>query len=208
MHRLAWSISLTLRKTLQMNSVKQQLYDKGVDTVTRFFEHNDIDLCPVRTTKRSCHYGFYGRHSGIVINLDLCRAPTKTPGYSWSYPCFKSDCTPIGVIAHEAGHHISATSKLKRKLEIIWAIVCDHEPYVTSYDGNHHDRYEESFAESVRLFILNPDLLRLGRPKRYDMLLTEFKLQPIETRDWAEVLSDAHPKFLQAAINWIRKGIK
>ncbi len=69
---------------------------------------------------------------------------------------------------------------------------------ITSYEPNLH----ESFAETSRLFILNPDLLEQGSPERFKFL-TNVGLKTSETRDFRQVLD--HPDYIQAAENWIRK---
>lgn len=141
-------------------------------------------------------YGLYARGK-ITVNVNRCPLPVKTPGFSWRFPGWKADTTPFGVITHELGHHVDALTGHKRLVG--WS----KEPPVSSYARGHH----EGFAEAVKLFITNPDLLRVGRPIRYATLI-ERGLVPIIDAPWWDVLSarGAHERFKQAAENWIKGG--
>lgn len=146
-----------------------------------------------------------GGWSAIALDLKKCRPATRVPGFSWSYPGFKADLTPLGVFCHETGHHVDYTfdpdgiSRLRP-----WRDVVDSEEDVSGYEPN----YCESFAEALRLFITNPDLLRVGRPERWEYLTSGLGLMPLHTHTWRRVLQKAHPKFKAAAENWIRSGVE
>jgi len=70
---------------------------------------------------------------------------------------------------------------------------------VSSYEPNP----SEAFAEAMKLFILNPDLLRAGRPLRYRFVTEVLSFRPVHDLSWREVLRHAHPKFFTAADQWI-----
>lgn len=66
---------------------------------------------------------------------------------------------------------------------------------ITSYEPNHYER----FAETIKLFMLNPDLLKQYNPKRYNEI-TSLGIIPVITTDWRTALGkDINPKFITAA---------
>lgn len=140
------------------------------------------------------YFGFY--RSGVVnVNLAKSRPVTRTPGFSWTFPGWKADLTALGIVAHEVGHYVH--SRVPALDLRSWR----GEANVTSYEPN----FSESFAEAVKLFLTNPDLLRVGRPVRYATLTSI--LTPPHHVPWREVLEarGAHDKFLSAAGNWLRQ---
>lgn len=140
--------------------------------------------------------GWY-RDGRVTMNLARCRPPTGVPGFSWSFPGYKADLTPVGVVTHEFGHHVDARFGFPDLSA--WA---DEAP-VSGYEPDRG----EAFAEAFRLFCTNPDLLRQGRPIRWNTLV-ELLRDPYgddELVDWDQVLTsrDAHERIVNAAGNWI-----
>lgn len=174
------------------NFSKQQLFDVGLILCENFCKLNNIPL-PKRviidnTIKHNGTY-YYGAEL-IKINLKKNRTPTRTPGFAWSYPGYKSDMTPIGVLAHEFGHHIH-NKFFNGNSYLPPGRVSGYEPNVS-----------EAYAESFKLFIINPDLLKNISKHRYDYFI-ESGLKPIIKQKWDDVLSDAHPKFIEITNNII-----
>lgn len=153
-------------------------------------------------------YGLYDPKRGgtISVNLKISRPPVKTPGFQWTYTGWKADLTAPGILAHEMGHHVDHCIRVSmskqdwKNTRSIWAAVCKSEPRVSSYEPN----ASEAFAESMKLFVLNPNLLKEGRPNRYKFLTRLLELQPIHDLGWKSVLQHAHPKIISAAEKWIR----
>lgn len=139
-----------------------------------------------------------------IVNLERCAEPAWRPSpRRCSWPGWKTDRTPAGVVCHELGHHVAwwnykqkgaywrefaevlkRLSKLKR--------ISSYEPVP-----------EEAFTETFRLFMTNPDLLRCGNPGRYDILVNELKLLPIETRRYDDVFADAPDAIQEYADEWV-----
>lgn len=71
---------------------------------------------------------------------------------------------------------------------------------VSGYEPNHL----EKLAETMRLFILNPDLLRLASPSRYTFLLLS-GLRPVINKPWDKVLENANERIINAALSWIKE---
>ena len=128
--------------------------------------------------------------------------PVKVPVRAWSFPGYKADVTPVGVIAHEVGHHVDHLTDLRKKFKTEWESVVQQEPAVTSYEPHPG----EAFAEALRLFITNPHLLRLGRPKRYAFITHTLQLMPLHDEPWHVVLFHAHERFHEVARKWISSG--
>lgn len=139
----------------------------------------ELRISPIARWRRAC--GYY-RPGYMAIYPDLCQKIGG--GYSW--PGNVSDRTLAGVMAHEMGHHVHHTDSRANDIRRTFP----RNRRVTSYEPN----ADEAFAESFRLFMLNPSLLREGRRERYDYLL-RLDLVPIEHRHWREVLEGAPQRF-------------
>lgn len=150
--------------------------------------------------------GWYWRGT-LFVNLKKSRVPVKVPGFSWSYTGFKADLTAPGVLAHESGHHVHFELERRLSPENRKAIMdClgylrANEAPVSGYEPNLH----EVMAEAMRLLILNPTLLRDGRPERYRFLTGHLALKPLHEEPWRVVLKNAHPKIVAAAESWMKK---
>lgn len=151
--------------------------------------------------------GWYWR--GVVfVNLARSRPPTKTPGFAWSFTGFKADLTAPGILTHEVGHHVHAEldkridAKHRKIMLGCLRGIARREPAVSGYEPNAH----EVMAEMQRLFILNPMLLKEGRPLRY-MFITGLGLKPLHDVPWRDVLKHAHPRIISAAEKWISHAL-
>lgn len=113
------------------------------------------------------------RGTKIVVFAAACARPSVGYAMKWSFPGYVIDRTPVGVLSHEIGHH------------------CDFVLGVPSKDmpkkGRKVSGYEpnsmEMWAESMRLFILNPDLLSRYSPERYEYIRNVVGLKPATKRD-------------------------
>ena len=145
----------------------------------------------------------------IYVNVRNCPRPIRgKPVRAWSFTGYKADRTVPGVTLHELGHLVHAhLLRIKGVGErttwpvvdrALWRVVESREPKLTSYEPNEG----ETFAEAFRLFALNPELLREGRPYRWQ-LMVDLGLKPLHSLPWTEVLRHAHPAYHQAARNWM-----
>ncbi len=181
-----------------------QLYEKGVELATKFLLANAVSLPKFRqgplVTFRapSGSYGcgaHYQRNEGLIwVNADACARPAKGNPRQRSFPGYTSDRTPIGVVTHEAGHHVdwrTSTSKVSD-----WQKLCKREK-VSSYEPYPH----EAFAETMRLYILNPALLKSIAPNRYAFLGDRFYTVVSADREPWDVLHyfGATPYMIDAA---------
>jgi hypothetical protein len=186
---------------------KEQLFSLCKTHCDNFLNANKIPIVPVYN-QYTQYRGFYmpGKRPYIVVNVNNTLTPRYNPTpRNQSFPNHKTDSTPIGVLAHEVGHSVDWYLRTKgiqlakdfRKLMRI-------EPQVTSYDTIAIERV----AEAMRLFILNPELLRLGRPRAYDILIAHLK--PTVTNNWydayAPIGGNNESKYLHWASQWIKRG--
>lgn len=59
-------------------------------------------------------------------------------------------------------------------------------------------------AESMRIYIWNPDLLRLGRPQRFAFISYHFPI--LHRVRWQDLLTNAPEFIIDNATAWINKG--
>lgn len=103
----------------------------------------------------------------IVVSSKDCAKPSTGYAMKWSFPGYVTDRTPVGVLAHEIGHHC----------DLLLGFPSSQIPLankISSYEPNSR----ESWAETMRLFILNPKLLELFSPERYRYIRDTVGLKP------------------------------
>lgn len=141
----------------------------------------------------------YYRNSEITISVREC-AGCGMAGMAWSWPGYVVDRTPYGVLAHELAHHVDrAHGPTGGLIGSQWRRITAEAP-ITTYAPNDN----EWFAEIFRLFVTNPDLLSILRPRVFALLIQRWPCT-IEKRKWSEVLEGA-PRQLKAAQNKINKA--
>jgi hypothetical protein len=182
------------------NESKEELLSKGLELIERFSEENGIKVPEVfiDSSKKQV-YGLFYPNNVIHVNMKLCRPPVKVPGYDWTFPGYIQDLTPYGILAHEFGHYISDI--LGKEFRKNFVNIRKIEENVTATDERGLD---EKMAEAARLFITNPDLLKKGRPYRYEIFSRHYT--PTVRNRWKTVLKNAHPKIISAAERWIERG--
>jgi len=182
------------------NESKEELLYKGIELIERFSDENKIKMPKVFViSNKTNFYGIFYPKNVIHVNMKQCRTAVKTPGYDWTFPGYVQDLTPYGILAHEFGHYISDI--LGKRFRKNFVNIRKIEKNVTSTDDRGLD---EKMAEAARLFITNPDLLKRGRPHRYEILSQHYT--PVVRNRWRTVLGNAHPKIVSAAERWIEKG--
>lgn len=188
------------------DETKDHLLTAGLELAHEFCKLNGLRTpnIIIDNTLDPSFYGFYQNAYSdfphmIFINKKLCRPPVRVPGYDWSFPGFVHDLTPYGILAHEIGHYIS--DELGKDFRKNFVKLKSREVNVSDLDDKDVD---ERMAEAARLFITNPDLLRLGRPKRFSFF-SEF-YAPITNKKWKTILKNAHPRIIESAEKWIQKN--
>lgn len=146
-----------------------------------------------------CYGVYWYKTQKIAVNILLCKPPVKVPVRSYTFTGYKADLTVAGVLAHELGHHVWRHA-LTPKQRTAWRKHVPGTPAVSGYEPN----IEEAFAETTKLFVLNPKLLEEGRTLRHELFM-HFGLKPATDAPWTEILQHAHPKLIAAAHNWIDK---
>jgi hypothetical protein len=100
------------------------------------------------------------------------------------------------VVAHETGHYL--TDRQRANLPD-WRRWLAQNP--VKHVSGYRPTIEEALAETLRLFILNPDLLRRAVPWRYEFCITTMGLKPSVRKGWRAVLNNAN--YEPAAERWI-----
>lgn len=177
---------------------KAELLISGKALVERFCTLNDIEapgLEVVPSNDWSFDVCAYYRPRTTRICLVKCAA-VGVAGPAWSYPGYSVDRTPYGVLAHELGHHVDVLkSDIKRAYFGDFSVnlrTRSGEAPISSYSLNP----AEWFAEMFRVFVTNPDLLRVLRPRTHAELIGAFK--PVFTDSWRERLVGAPERTVAA----------
>lgn len=179
---------------------KMQLLASATRLMADFCRLNALQ-CP---TVEQCAYAdwphdvcAYYRPVKVAICVARCAA-IGTQGRAWSFPGYIIDRTPYGVVAHEVGHHAD-----REKGAVKGPYYSEFSTAVRNAAGeapltNYCPNDWEFFAESFRLFVTNPTLLRLIRPRTYREIRAA-RYVPIVTRDWREILATAPGRTLAMA---------
>ena len=195
----------------EVGLTREEMINEASSLVLEFCEKNKICAPKLDVEWRTCvvpgdkwrSKGYYAPGTS-VLHVNEWRAPTKTPGFAWSFPGYKADMTVYGVLAHELGHYIQDQvfdwSKTKRDL-----LAFKDKRDITSYECFKNP--VEMFAGMMRLFILNPDLLHMARPEHYKYLVMR-GLNPLHQKPWDWVLENGHRKFYEAAHSWMSERPK
>ena len=143
------------------------------------------------------HFGYYNNNE-IWVNVQDSSSPVKVRGRAWSYPGNKTDRCSSGILFHELGHHVCENVKMSAEkwVEIV-------SKFKSEAVSGYEPTYEESFSETIRLFISNPDLLGRACPRRFDYL-TQY-LQPCHSLVWREVLEFAPEFIIDNASRWAKE---
>lgn len=207
-----------------LTSSKQQLYEQGIQLATAFLILNRLPLPEFHTYAeaqtlegkagkllRKLQDGpLQGTQTGyyfdghVFVNVLVTAKPSAHPVRTHrSFPGNKIDRTATGVVAHEVGHHVDEILEARgvhssRRCSA-WRDLVKNSKTVSGYEPV----AAEAWAETMRLFILNSDLLCLGSPKRYDYLINTCLLKPNVTDNWRDVLN--HPEYVTEAGKWIAR---
>lgn len=178
--------------------MKEELYSKGVMLALQFCQLNGIPMPSVTRLRRGerlyklATCAFY-RPTTISIMVEKC-ANNGYGGRAWSWPGYTIDRTPYGVIQHELGHHVDRFCSMNggegRLFSQVLNCKAEGEVPLTGYlgtDSREKTFFMEWFAENFRLFVTNPDLSRLVRPKFYARFV-EVGIKPLALGTWDEVL--------------------
>ena len=171
---------------------KRKLFEEGCKLLSGFCGLNNIQapevvkVFPFKWMVRECAYY---RPRIIHICLERC-ASIGLGGWAWSYPSYVIDRTPYGVLQHELGHHVDwLRGKNKGKYYSEFSVNLrkrSKDKPLTGYCPND----AEWFAEMFRLFVTNPDLLRILKPNAYhEIIAAGFK--PYFHDEWCARLRGA-----------------
>lgn len=177
------------------------LVETGLAVISDFAKVNGIKMPKINIIdkpKRANYCGVYhGNKKSIDVLVKRCANLAKVPGFSWSHPGYFVDRTPFGVICHEFGHHVdNMLNRMKGMPKYKGEKVSGYEPNAC-----------ERFAESMKLFLSNPDLLKKTCPKRYEFLTKKLGLVPCIEGTWKEVFEKncMHDKYYAAAEKRIKE---
>lgn len=170
-------------KDIYTNKYFKVLFNDGVSIINDFLKLNNMKniIVKIEPKERSFdgYCGWQDFNTNIVhIIIEKC----ARINLMYSYPNFTSNRTPQGVLIHEFGHLITApkyrpwngsNKTIKDKVK---------EKCISSYAPNSN----EWVAEQLKLFITNPDLLKILRPKTYNEFSKYWK--PLNRGLYKEVL--------------------
>ena len=152
---------------------------ESAQTLVAFCELNGIPKPKVKIYhSRNDECGYYQYHSKVIhIDPDACAREVKNPAMRcWSHPHYFTDRTVYGVLHHEFGHYLHEYLKFPK---------LPKGKQITSYEPNKDER----FAESIKLFISNPMLLKEYNPERYAALIA-LGLKPLHQKPWQQVMAE------------------
>ena len=204
---------------------KRELFDEGLSRSLSFFKKNPA-ITPLAQVYRSREPmqtriielgfprvrlgstwmgGWWAKEDSSMVFVDVDKC--KEPGVRIRYPGCPGDDSPYGVLCHEVGHHVDfyACEETYVSETEPWMAVVRSEPPVTTYETSFRgwQRYSEAFADAFSLFLMNPELLRVGRPARWSFLTGDCHLKPVYAVPWRRVLAKAPASSVTEVERWI-----
>jgi hypothetical protein len=164
---------------------KSQLLERGRKVMEEFCTINRIQppqIYAVDARDWNVSACAYWRNNVTHICVARC-ASIGTAGPAWSYPGYTVD----------RSYWSDFSAVLRGR---------SGEKAITSYCPND----AEWFAEMFRVFVTNPDLLRLVRPRTYRELAGAVGLRPIFTDTWLDRLRDAPARTVAAAERQVERA--
>jgi hypothetical protein len=184
---------------------KEELYERGLEVAAALCKANGWRAPVFKNNPRLRSTGLY-THNLVQVNVNdtawLVNNPTVR---RQSHPGWKTDRTAMGVVLHELGHHVWFLQRYDRETRITdprpaWRGI--HKTHQHERVSGYEPHHTESFAETFRLWALNPTLLKLACPERYRVLERTFGLLHPNPLPWRKVL----PKtFHERASAWIAR---
>lgn len=182
------------------------MFERGTALMAKFCETNGLPAPRVeQVPPADWMFGVcaYYRAGQTNICVPKCAA-VGVAGRAWSYPGYTVDRTPYGVVQHELGHHVDVLRSTRKgnyhgDFGLRVREVAGEKP-ITSYCPDD----AEWFAEMFRVFVTNPDLLRLVRPRTHRELATCFK--PVFEDTWRDRLMNAPARTILAAEHQIERA--
>lgn len=206
-------MNLSFDQRLHAKALKQELFRLGVEVCRDFLDTNClrhpefIGHKAPHTNNKWQDFGLYVAPR-VYVNVEKSSMPAYFRGRMWSWPGYKTDRTATGITAHECGHHLV---ELIRNHELFPSKLSDRllERFMPAIEGEkdltgYAPVPEEHFAEAARLYILNPDLLKHGRPKRYAFFHDGLELNPIGG-PWRDMLQGAPGHIIEAAARFAKE---
>lgn len=191
---------------------RDQLFERGERVVREFCAINSLTVPAIAAfNSADWHWSacaFYRPTLGIQICVPRC-AWIGTAGRAWSFPGYTVDRTPYGVLAHELGHHADVQKGLVPDSLLHRAYWSDFSKKVREASGekqisSYAPNDAEWFAEMFRVYVTNPDLLRLVRPRTHRELQGVFR--PVFSDTWRERLEGAPTRTIKAAERHIERA--
>lgn len=140
----------------------------------------------------------------VLVSPEDCARVSPGLPMQWSFPGYTTDRTAMGVMAHEHGHYVDHALGYPSNLAE-WKGLRSEK--ISSYEPNG----SEAFAESFRVFLLNPPLLKIVAPRRFEFLTVRLGLKPIfAAKDPLKLLKNrgASDKIIAAAVSKVAKHSK
>lgn len=167
---------------------KSSLAQKATLDMNNFCEINHISVPVINYVDKNNKFApskfgvcAYYRKNTITLELIAC-ARVGLGGREWSFPHYRIDRTPYGVIAHELGHHIDFTTlNNEQRKEFEVSLIGSQK--ITNYEAN----IRESFAETFRLYFTNPNLLKVWSPERF-YFMKKYWVSLYIDYSWEEIL--------------------
>lgn len=175
-----------------MPIIKTNLFNLGMVRIAEFLKTNklpDLEVYDVEKSEWFVGACAYYRPKEIKICQAECARPaSENQVRNWNWPGSTTDRTVYGVLAHELGHHVDYMSGFQRG------------KYYSDYSGNLRKETKEQpitsyapndaewFAEIMRLFITNPQLLQAIRPKTYEAIARDFIPPETKSKLWVDDL--------------------
>lgn len=182
-----------------------KLFEDALGLSQSFFDMNSIPFPRIVHRRLGSSYGLtcLGRDGTSCVTIDVTGCAHARD--ATSFPGAPEDRSAAGVLAHECGHAVlnwlEHSAPHRRFRQEIDATAAAEAPITDQATRSAH----ELFAETFRLTVLDPDLLRVGRPMHWALLRSSGLVVPVRAT-WDVVLSRAPHDVIDLTRCWIGAG--
>jgi len=168
---------------------KEKEFNSAKKIVNQWCKLNSIAIPKVECLNLHC-LGLFKKSIPNTIAIDTIKC--KISCSKWNSGTI-IDNSITGTMLHELGHyvHLNWYKSITKAFKLL------KEPMIHYLET---DIYED-IAESIRLFIYNPYLLKEGRPKRYSILLKHFK--PLKRPHFTQLLQNQSFEDRKIIYRWL-----
>ncbi len=181
------------------NYTKEKLYKDSLYLCREFFIQNNLSV-PEITQNINLYKpnstAYYDKYKETIhINLEKCKKPELNFSQNYNFPGWRFDSTILGVLGKQCGYHLDNILN-EPSVGKTWCSIIESSIF------KKEESYLNDFSECVRLLITNPELLKRGRPQKWNYFVKYLNIRPVFELSWEYVLQNSANESKDSIKRW------